>query len=323
MGTMVGAFDHGSSEISVIVSENPPQKKQETLDEMLSRHRKEIAELQNKETSLRKAAAKGSKADQKAKKKQVEEEISVLSSKLKERQASELASMGYLSNNKEAGNLDNLVMAIAGVSVSNNDSNYAQPSKGAKRRSRRAQQEAEREQRIQEEQSTIISDRVIENEKLEKKLEPLGLTINEIKPDGHCLYRAVEDQLSLSPGNKYKYQDLREMAANYMRENASDFLPFFLSDSKLEVSSEDSPLERFERYCKEVESTVAWGGQLELGALTHCLKKHIVIYSGSFPDVEMGKEYKSEGSGSCNPSIMLSYHRHAFGLGEHYNSVVP
>ncbi|XP_011621470.1 OTU domain-containing protein 6B isoform X2 [Amborella trichopoda] len=295
MGTMVGAFDHGSSEISVIVSENPPQKKQETLDEMLSRHRKEIAELQNKETSLRKAAAKGSKADQKAKKKQVEEEISVLSSKLKERQASELASMGYLSNNKEAGNLDNLVMAIAGVSVSNNDSNYAQPSKGAKRRSRRAQQEAEREQRIQEEQSTIISDRVIENEKLEKKLEPLGLTINEIKPDGHCLYRAVEDQLSLSPGNKYKYQDLREMAANYMRENASDFLPFFLSDSKLEVSSEDSPLERFERYCKEVESTVAWGGQLELGALTHCLKKHIVIYSGSFPDVEMGKEYKSEG----------------------------
>ncbi|ERN00980.1 hypothetical protein AMTR_s00002p00099610 [Amborella trichopoda] len=320
---MVGAFDHGSSEISVIVSENPPQKKQETLDEMLSRHRKEIAELQNKETSLRKAAAKGSKADQKAKKKQVEEEISVLSSKLKERQASELASMGYLSNNKEAGNLDNLVMAIAGVSVSNNDSNYAQPSKGAKRRSRRAQQEAEREQRIQEEQSTIISDRVIENEKLEKKLEPLGLTINEIKPDGHCLYRAVEDQLSLSPGNKYKYQDLREMAANYMRENASDFLPFFLSDSKLEVSSEDSPLERFERYCKEVESTVAWGGQLELGALTHCLKKHIVIYSGSFPDVEMGKEYKSEGSGSCNPSIMLSYHRHAFGLGEHYNSVVP
>ncbi|KAL4197314.1 hypothetical protein AMTRI_Chr04g250480 [Amborella trichopoda] len=323
MGTMVGAFDHGSSEISVIVSENPPQKKQETLDEMLSRHRKEIAELQNKETSLRKAAAKGSKADQKAKKKQVEEEISVLSSKLKETQASELASMGYLSNNKEAGNLDNLVMAIAGVSVSNNDSNYAQPSKGAKRRSRRAQQEAEREQRIQEEQSTIISDRVIENEKLEKKLEPLGLTINEIKPDGHCLYRAVEDQLSLSPGNKYKYQDLREMAANYMRENASDFLPFFLSDSKLEVSSEDSPLERFERYCKEVESTVAWGGQLELGALTHCLKKHIVIYSGSFPDVEMGKEYKSEGSGSCNPSIMLSYHRHAFGLGEHYNSVVP
>ncbi|XP_006827245.2 OTU domain-containing protein 6B [Amborella trichopoda] len=330
MKRMEGAFDHGSSEIRVSVSEvpavveNPPQQKHETLDEMLARHRKEIAEVQNKETSLRKAAAKGSKADQKAKNKQVEEEISGLSSKLKERQAGELASMGYRSNNKEAGNLDNLVMAIAGVSVSNNGTDSAKSRKGAKRRrSRREQQEVEREQRIQEEQSNMISDRMIENEKLEKKLEPLGLTINEIKPDGHCLYRAVEDQLSLSAGNNYNYQDLREMAANYMRENASNFLPFFLSDCKLEVSSEDSPLERFERYCKEVESTAAWGGQLELGALTHCLKKHIVIYSGSFPDVEMGKEYKSEASGSCNPSIMLSYHRHAFGLGEHYNSVVP
>lgn len=27
---------------------------------------------------------------------------------------------------------------------------------------------------------------------------------------------------------------------------------------------------------KEVESTAAWGGQLELGALTHSLRKHIV-----------------------------------------------
>ena len=73
-----------------------------------------------------------------------------------------------------------------------------------------------------------------------------------------------------------------------------------------------------------VESTAAWGGQLELGALMHCLKKHIVIYSGSFPDVEMGQEYKSESESSeFSPSIMLSYHMHAYGLGEHYNSVVP
>ncbi|XP_077224046.1 OVARIAN TUMOR DOMAIN-containing deubiquitinating enzyme 5-like [Tasmannia lanceolata] len=312
------------------VHNNPLEKEQETLEEVLSRHRKETTELQNKEVGLRKAAAKGSKAEQKAKKKQVEDEISQLSSKLKAKHAEELASLGYKKNNNSSsnnnkGDLDTLVMAIAGVSVSTH-SDQSKPSKSVKRREKRAQQEAAREQRIEEEQSNIISDRMIENEKLEKKLEPLGLAVNEIKPDGHCLYRAVEDQLSLHSGHMspYSYQELREMVATYMRENASDFLPFFLSDNKIDVDSDHSLLERFQNYCREVESTAAWGGQLELGALTHSLRKHIMIFSGSFPDVEMGKEYKSEsGSSSANPSIMLSYHRHAFGLGEHYNSVVP
>lgn len=277
--------------------------------------------------NLKKAAAKGSKAEQKAKKKQVEDEISRLLSQLKAKQSEELALLGYkTTDSSEKGSLDSLVKAIAGVSVIDH-SESTKPSKGARRRGRRAQEAAAREQRIQEEQSNIISDRMIENESLETKLEPLGLTIKEIKPDGHCLYRALEDQLSLHSRNntsQYNYQELREMVANYMREHASDFLPFFLSDGKIEMDSDSSPMERFVKYCEEVQTTAAWGGQLELGALTHCLKKHIVIYSGSFPDVEMGKEYKSDtGSSASNPSILLSYHRHAYGLGEHYNSVVP
>ncbi|KAI4301357.1 hypothetical protein L6164_034644 [Bauhinia variegata] len=288
--------------------------------------RKEISDLQKKEIELKKAAARGSKAEQKAKKKHVEEEISRLSAKIKEKHAKELASLGYSnSNGNEKSNLDSLVKAIAGVSVT------AQPdqtkvSKGKQKRNRRAQQEAEREQRIQEEQSDMVSDRMIENEKLEKKLKPLGLTVNEIKPDGHCLYRAVEDQLVLLSGgtSPYTYQELREMTAAYMREHASDFLPFFLSENLVDGDSDESLDHKFENYCKEVESTAIWGGQLELGALTHCLKKHIMIFSGSFPDVEMGKEYKTDnGTDKSNSSIMLSYHRHAFGLGEHYNSVVP
>ena len=259
----------------------------------------------------------------------MEEEVSQLSAKLKEKHAKELASLGYSgSNGNGKGNIDTLVKAIAGVSVTSqpDQSKDSKPSKGAKRREKRAQEEAAREQRIQEEQSNIISDRMIENEKLERKLEPLGLTVTEIKPDGHCLYRAVENQLALLSGGSspYTYQELREMVASYMRKHVSDFIPFFLSENVLEGDSDNSVLERFENYCKEVESTAAWGGQLELGALTHCLRKHIMILSGSFPDVEMGKEYKSnDGNGSSNSSIMLSYHKHAFGLGEHYNSVVP
>lgn len=308
------------------VAKNPEGKKQESLNEMLSRHRYEIANVQHREVSLRKLAVRGSKAEQKAKKKQVEKEISELSTRLKAKHAEEHASLGYKNDNgNEKSNVDNLVMAIAGISVSG-QSDGSKPSRSVKKRGKRAQQEAAREQRIQEEQSNTISDRMIENEELEKKLKPLGLKVNEIKPDGHCLYRAIEDQLSLQSGSTspYSYQELREMAASYMREHLSDFVPFFLSDTKIESDSDGSLYQRFENYCAEVESTAAWGGQLELGALTHCLSKHILIVSGSFPDVEMGKEYESEsGSSSSNPSIMLSYHRHAFGLGEHYNSVVP
>ncbi|XP_059308025.1 OVARIAN TUMOR DOMAIN-containing deubiquitinating enzyme 5 isoform X1 [Lycium ferocissimum] len=312
-------------QLSEEASESAPQKIPENLEEMLSRHRKEISQLQGKEVAMKKAAAKGSKAEQKAKKKQVDEEVSKLSAKLKEMHAVELASLGYSSgsnndNGKEKGNLDTLVKAIAGVSVSS-QTDHSKPSKSVKRREKRAQEEAAREQRIQEEQSNIISDRVIENEKLERKIEPLGLTVNEMKPDGHCLYRAVENQLAVHSGGSspYTYLELRQMVAAYMRKHATDFLPFFLSEN---AEGGESDEKRFENYCREVESTAAWGGQLELGALTHILRKHIMIFSGSFPDVEMGKEYKS-GSGSSASSIMLSYHKHAFGLGEHYNSLIP
>ncbi|TKV90677.1 hypothetical protein SEVIR_9G044700v4 [Setaria viridis] len=299
------------------------ERKEETLEEVLARHRKEKSKLQDKETSLKKAAAKGSKAEQKARKKQVEEEITRLSAELEAKHAAELASFGYKpSGSSEKGNLDNLVKAIAGVTMSSN-SESAKPSKGAKRRQKKAKEEAAREQRIQEEQSNLVSDRMLENDKLESKLEPLGLTVQEIKPDGHCLYRAVENQLSLHSNGtaRYSYQDLRQMTAKYMREHAADFLPFFLAEGKAETGSD--PSESFEKYCQEIESTAAWGGHLELGALTHCLKKHIVVYSGSFPDVEMGQEYKSGGSSAGDASIRLSFHRHAYGLGEHYNSVIP
>ncbi|KAF3580586.1 hypothetical protein DY000_02031864 [Brassica cretica] len=311
------------------VSEDETTMKQhETVDEMLARHRQEIKQLQNKETEVKKAAAKGSKAEQKAKKKQVEEDISKLSTKLKEKQLKELASQGFSSTSSSSGNIskdetnekkgdiDTLVRAIAGVSVTAQQE-HSKPSKSVKRREKRAKEEADREQRIKEEQSNVTSDRMVENQKLDKKLKPLGLTVSEIKPDGHCLYRAVENQLAnLSGGaSPYTYQKLREMAASYMREHKTDFIPFFLSETESESESAE---ERFEKYCREVESTAAWGGQLELGALTHCLRKHIMVFSGSFPDVEMGKEYKS----SNDSSLMLSYHRHAFGLGEHYNSVV-
>lgn len=79
---------------------------------------------------------------------QVEEEISRLSAELEAKHAEELALLGYKSSgDSDKGSLDNLVKAIAGVSVANN-SDFAKHSKGALRRGKRAQEEAAREQRI-------------------------------------------------------------------------------------------------------------------------------------------------------------------------------
>ncbi|CAN6722449.1 unnamed protein product [Malus baccata var. baccata] len=132
MGRVVSMED--AQQVSDTMSDKAYENTQETRDEMLSRHRKEISKLQDKETEMKKAAAKGSKAEQKAKKKQVEEDITRLSANLKEKHAAELASLGYsASNGNEKSKLDTLVKAIAGVSVTSQPE-QAKPSKSLKRR---------------------------------------------------------------------------------------------------------------------------------------------------------------------------------------------
>ncbi|CAI9769459.1 unnamed protein product [Fraxinus pennsylvanica] len=93
------------------ISENTPDKKQESLEDMLFRH---------------------NKAKQKAKKKQVDEDISKLSTT----HAEELASIRYSSAAENGrGNLDNLVKAIAGFQspLKLNIQNLARVSSGVRK----------------------------------------------------------------------------------------------------------------------------------------------------------------------------------------------
>ena len=48
--------------------------------------------------------------------------------------------------------------------------------------------------------------------------------------------------------------------------------------------------EEFEQYCKAVEETAAWGGQIELGALAALLQRRIIVYSVGMPAVNMGPD---------------------------------
>jgi OTU domain-containing protein 6 len=66
-----------------------------------------------------------------------------------------------------------------------------------------------------------------------------------------------------------------------------------------------------------VESTAAWGGQLELQALATGLRVPIEVFTANAPSVTMGESYFGENDGV---KLRVCHHRHAFGLGEHYNS---
>ena len=71
----------------------------------------------------------------------------------------------------------------------------------------------------------------------------------------------------------------------------------------------------FRNYCARVESTADWGGHAELLALVHVLSKPIYVHSMDAPVLVMGEEYV----GSALP-LQVTYHKHQYALGEHYNS---
>lgn len=185
-------------------------------------------------------------------------------------------------------------------------------SKAQKRRDKKAAKEREREERIAEaELENVHSARNVEAEKLKEILAAKCLSIKEITPDGNCLYNAVADQLSRR-NQQTEMQALRKLAADYMLNHQDDFLPF-LTDSK---TGQLYTSDQFIRYCEEIVGTTTWGGHLEIQALSQALQMPIEVYQAHAAVLGIGEEYDSQ-------PILLSYHHHAYGLGEHYNSVIP
>lgn len=91
-----------------------------------------------------------------------------------------------------------------------------------------------------------------------------------------------------------------------MRSHCDEFAPFI----GVESSSKE-----FEDYCHKVASpsSAEWGGQIELQALSQALDRSIAIHSADVPVLHMG--------GEKDDPIRITYHRHYYTLGEHYNSV--
>ncbi|KAH7619635.1 hypothetical protein Ndes2526B_g06617 [Nannochloris sp. 'desiccata'] len=297
----------------------------ETRGQMVQRHKREVKIVKEQ---VKRLGKKG------------KDEAAKLESEMKTRHAAELASLapaGGSSGGAEAIALADSLYA-ATLNVGGDDAapkKETKLTKAQQRREKQAQKDAEREARIAAENAELgETERMVEEKALKKVLAPLGLGVKDIPPDGHCLYRSLEDQLNRLPENgattvltaagcedELSFMSLRQIAAEYMRKNAEHF-KHFIGDGDLtttengDASTGDADT-AFEMYCNEVENTAAWGGHVEIEALSRALKSHIQVFSAGMAAVDVGQEFKEQGG----PTLQLCYLRHAYGLGEHYNSV--
>ncbi|KAI4271235.1 MAG: hypothetical protein LQ337_006155 [Flavoplaca oasis] len=146
-----------------------------------------------------------------------------------------------------------------------------------------------------------------------------GLQEHVIRSDGHCLYAAVADQLTIQkqgrlpetplndrPGiNDHStppYKVTRGVTASFIQEHADEFLPFL-----------EEPLDD---YVSKIRNTGEWGGHLELLAMAKAYNVDINVLqsSGQIDKIESG-------TNTTKSTLWLSYYHHNFGLGEHYNSL--
>lgn len=190
--------------------------------------------------------------------------------------------------------------------------------KAARKREKRADAEAAKAAARAAEAEAIAaqgpSAKAREEEAVAQALLARSLVRREVSSDGHCMYRALSHQLARVGAEPLQdHVALRKLAADHMRANRERFEPFaFDAAEALGVMVGD---DWFGEYCSAVATTAAWGGQLELQALSDALQRRIVVVCADAPDVVCGDQH-DEGS-----ALTVVYMRHAFGLGEHYDSV--
>lgn len=273
------------------------------MEEVRSRHKKELKAF---ETEKRQAAKKAKATSGKGKKgKEVlaalETEHAAKEERLRRRHASELDAAA-----PEAGDDAPVERSVAPVVAA------PRKSKAQRKREKARRSERERERAVAEESANAgPSAREIESRALEEsRLRPAGLRVREVPADGNCLYRAVAR--SLSTETTTDHRRARRLCADAMLAAEEDYAPFL----------DLPPGTTYRAYCEEWvgdPGSSRWGGQIELRALATALERPIRVYSADAPPLTMGEEYDA-GENDDNV-VRLSFHRHYYALGEHYNAV--
>lgn len=152
---------------------------------------------------------------------------------------------------------------------------------------------------------------VLEQQRLEPILSAAGLEIYDIEPDGHCLFAAIAHQLA----DGSSYQDIRRIAADHILAHA-DFYEAFMDDEEERGEEND----RIDGYCERVRSTTLWGGEMELDAIAKGLGRRIRVFQADGEPLLFSGD--NNGDNGDEP-LNLCFQRHAYTLGNHYDSLVP
>lgn len=288
-----------------------------SLDDVQSRHRKERKELQAKIQALKKNAPK---ADKK-KRKEALEEIAKLEVDLDKKQDQELKEAEE-EINKDSGKIEEL----SEENEDNHTNNHTEKeeckedqqepqqrvSKAQKRRDKKSREARQREEEIKASaEEAMYAPKAIEAGKLKTKLKERLLASYNVLSDGDCLYNAIRHQLILQGLASLSVQELRSETANYIQANKDLLIPYMTNPQTGDLLSD----EEFQKYCDDVRNTPAWGGQIELKALSSILKVPIEVLQADGSPTIQGAEL----GGS---PLVITYHRHLYSLGEHYNSTV-
>lgn len=265
------------------------------MEELSDRHRQEKKDLRNKIIALKRSSGKKDK-------KKLQDEITQMENDMIAKQADELSKLS----------IDDAVSAEPEKAEEELSSELATQriSKAQKRRDKKDQDAKRREEELaQAEEDNKFSARNLETKAINEMLKSRKLKLHPIKSDGDCMYNAIKHQLDLAGVNQ-SVESLRKTAAEYIRVNKDELICYMTSANSDDIMSE----EEFIEYCRQVECTKAWGSQIELQALSTSLKIKIEVLQASGTPAISGSEFKNR------PHLIVTYHRHFFGLGEHYNS---
>lgn len=108
-------------------------------------------------------------------------------------------------------------------------------------------------------------------------MRTLGLKIRDVKPDGNCMFRSFSDQMD---GHEEKHEYYRHGAVDFMAANSDDFAPFVECD--------------FALYCRKMRQDAAWGGNLELQALSMAYRTNISIHQLDAPRFEIRNAFDGD-----------------------------
>ncbi|KAH8404510.1 hypothetical protein KR222_009386 [Zaprionus bogoriensis] len=304
------------------ISELEARLGEATLEDVASRHRRERKELQAKLQAMKKNAPKNNKN----KRKEFLEEMTRLEGELEQRHKTELQQASAVASEQGPAEepAEKPAAAAAGAAADSDAddddagqaSQQQRVSKAQKRRNKKEREAREREQEIRAELQNAAnqpSPKQIELQQITAKLSARHLALHSIASDGDCLYHAVRHQLQLHTLPGHSVQELRAETSNYVRAHKEALICYMTHPETGDLLND----EQFEAYCQDIAKTHAWGGHIELKALSSLLRVPIEVIQAEGASTLLGQE---EFGGA---PLVICYHRHIYQLGAHYNSTVP